>query len=252
MVAKFIGQSFAPRRRALLQGGCLLLLPFLSNCSVLEREDSIRYRITLYIETPQGLVSGSSVWEARLRDAWLSSPYGTVRWGYSGEAVAIDLPGGTLFALMETPYSGELPFKIMQSRLGSEYREQPDWHETWKLAWPRWKREKLHFELPEDDYPLLVRFRDARDPSTVESVDPYDLAASFGRGVTLKRITIQITDDPITTGIWRRFPWWQNYRERNLDGSDSSVTDMVTKDISARLSWGSFSTEFRKMHPDKS
>ncbi|CAH0353332.1 MAG: hypothetical protein WA085_06640 [Sphingobium sp.] len=169
-----------------------------------------------------------------------------------GEAVAIDLPGGTLFALMETLNSGELPFFIMRNRLITEYGQHSSWHETWKLAWPTWKREKLHFELPEDDYPLLVRFRDIRNPDTVESVDPYDLAASFGRGVTLKRITIQITDDPIATGIWRRFPWWQNYRERNLDGSDSSVTDMVTKDISARLSWGSFSTEFRKMHPDKS
>jgi hypothetical protein len=29
-------------------------------------------------------------------------------------------------------------------------------------------------------------------------VSPYDLAASFGPGVELKRVTLELTDDPIT------------------------------------------------------
>jgi hypothetical protein len=38
-------------------------------------------------------------------------------------------------------------------------------------------------------------------------VDPNDLAASFGPGVTLKTATVEITDDPITKGIEIRLPW---------------------------------------------
>jgi hypothetical protein len=54
---------------------------------------------------------------------------------------------------------------------------------------------------------MLVRFRDVRDPKTVEKVDPDDLAASFGPGVVLRRITVQLTDDPVTTGLADTLPW---------------------------------------------
>ncbi len=53
---------------------------------------------------------------------------------------------------------------------------------------------------------MLVRFRNIRDPSSVETVDPDNLAKSFGAGVRLKRITVQITDDPVTSGIDKRLP----------------------------------------------
>ena len=42
---------------------------------------------------------------------------------------------------------------------------------------------KGRVELAPGDLPLLVRFRDINDPTTVERVDPNDLAASFGPGV---------------------------------------------------------------------
>jgi hypothetical protein len=51
-----------------------------------------------------------------------------------------------------------------------------------------------------------VRFKDEKDPKTVEAVDPANLAASFGDGVRLKRVTIETTTDPVTTGIERRLP----------------------------------------------
>jgi hypothetical protein len=56
-------------------------------------------------------------------------------------------------------------------------------------------------------YPMLVRFKDIRDPKSVEKVDPNDIAKSIGPGVTLRRITLQITDDPVTTGIEKRLGW---------------------------------------------
>ena len=50
-------------------------------------------------------------------------------------------------------------------------------------------------------YPRLVRFCDNADPKTVEKVDPANLAASFGSGNRLKRITAQIVDGDVTQKI---------------------------------------------------
>ena len=56
-------------------------------------------------------------------------------------------------------------------------------------------------------YPMLVTFGDLDDPTSVERVDPDELAATFGEGVRLKRITVQVTDDPVTSGIGQRLGW---------------------------------------------
>ena len=57
------------------------------------------------------------------------------------------------------------------------------------------------------DLPTLVTFRDVRDPLTVETVDPENLAAKFGPGVSLQSATIEGTDDKISRGIERVLPW---------------------------------------------
>jgi hypothetical protein len=54
---------------------------------------------------------------------------------------------------------------------------------------------------------MLVRFRDPGDPATLEAVEPDALDRAFGPGVTLKAIKIQITDEPVTTGIKSRLNW---------------------------------------------
>lgn len=60
-------------------------------------------------------------------------------------------------------------------------------------------------------YPMLVTFGDIDDPTSVERVDTDDLAARFGMGYALERITVQITDDPVTTGIEARLGGWANH-----------------------------------------
>jgi hypothetical protein len=55
-------------------------------------------------------------------------------------------------------------------------------------------------DVPRDKYPLLVTFTDIADPKTVTKVDPDNLAATFGPGVALKRITLEITDEKVTEG----------------------------------------------------
>ena len=45
------------------------------------------------------------------------------------------------------------------------------------------------------------------DDGNYVAIDPDDLAATFGEGVGLKRIAVQMTDDPVTTGIEQRLGW---------------------------------------------
>ena len=66
---------------------------------------------------------------------------------------------------------------------------------------------KMAVELESAALPLLVRFRDLNDPSSVEVVDPNNLEAAFGAGVKLVGAHAEITGEPITYGIERRLPW---------------------------------------------
>ena len=73
----------------------------LSGCGMIFPSDRLRQKITVEVETPAGLRSGSSVVETEVRKgkSWGDASGTTFR--LKGEAVAVDLPGGrTLFALL--------------------------------------------------------------------------------------------------------------------------------------------------------
>ena len=72
-------------------------------------------------------------------------------------------------------------------------------------------------ELALEKLPSLVTFRDISDPKTVVRLDPRDLESAFGPGVKLKSATIEITEEPITTGITTRLPWLVG-RRNYIDG----------------------------------
>ncbi|MDR4487060.1 MAG: hypothetical protein R3B83_05990 [Nitrospirales bacterium] len=74
-------------------------------------------------------------------------------------------------------------------------------------------------EIPRSHYPLLVTFTDLTDPTTVKVVDPENLAATFGPGVSLKRLTLEITDEPVTEGkIESVLGWLKTIGGGMLDG----------------------------------
>jgi hypothetical protein len=95
------------------------------------------------------------------------------------------------------------------------------------------KRQRPNAELPIDLFPMLVRFRDISDPLSVEKVDPANLSATLGPGVTLRRATIEITDDPVTTGIEERLPWLKELEKRGgaLDGSNTSTNNSLQNNL---------------------
>jgi hypothetical protein len=183
------------------------------------RPRTIRSRLTIVVDTPEGQRSGSSVSQLTI-----SFPGGLTRaqgWGLTerlvGEAVVVDLgPRGLLFSTFERrsiltrsggdAYNAALtPFP--QEAFRAEYPSTASADEQYVAYLDEICRRKPKATLKLEDVPALVRFGNLEDPTTVALVDPADLAASFGPGVYLKRATVEITDDPITHGIEARLPW---------------------------------------------
>lgn len=165
-----------------------------------------RYALKAEIETPQGVRAGSGVIE--------------VKWSYrsfkvTGQAVPVNLPNGeTLFLTLRSPssedwaaYAHEWTNIRSPANLTGEDASEAYWHSVAsdRGIYPV-KRRRVTAVEDSDNYPYFVRFRDIRDPRTVELVDPDNLAATFGPGYRLKSLTVQFTDAPVTTGIESRLP----------------------------------------------
>jgi hypothetical protein len=86
-----------------------------------------------------------------------------------------------------------------------------------------------------------VRFRDISDPLSAEMVAPDNLAAAFGPGVAMGRMTLQMVDEPVTNEIPRRLPWRKNFPKGMLNGD--RIEFFAKKEAAAHLSAFSFSTE---------
>jgi hypothetical protein len=167
-----------------------------------------RYRVTVEVDTPQGLRSGSSVWETT---AWEGSgiPDTAIRSQEKGEAVALNLPGGTLFALLRDPKLGyDYAKGIVEGHLDRHPLPDVPMGKDWKESRRLIAKAKPAFELAPDEYPLLVRFGDTSNSASIEQVSPTDLAAQFGQGIRLRRITVAVTDEePVIGPIRHRLPW---------------------------------------------
>ncbi len=120
-----------------------------------------------------------------------------------GEAVVVEvLPGRYLFALLDggdnykaaaTAWAyaifklrdyldeNEIPRGQFRATIKSEPRDTP-------------------IPLPPKAMPRLVTFDDISDPTTVHLVDPANLSASFGPGVSLAGVTLEITGADVTEG----------------------------------------------------
>lgn len=243
-----------------LLGIALLSLAY---CSVSSYSASLRYRLIVEVETPRGAAVGSSVIEitGNRIPGWLANRGGT-RGTFRGEAVAIDLPDGrTLFALLRSESGATLPQDYpgmaFKSRLERFYAKREAAGEETDFVdaineMRGWAGAKA--PLPKSDpvlgnsgrdvpaWPLLVTFDDLADPTSVARVDPDDLAATFGDGVKLTRITVELTDDPVTTGIEKRLEWLPNLRGTLKPNPPRTMPDSSDPELRL-LDAGPFSTE---------
>jgi hypothetical protein len=203
-----------------------------------------RYRLTIEVDTPESVKSGSSVIEVRAARQPKLTPETTTDIGISGEAVVVDLgQRGLLFSLLTSKTDVDYGYRIVFDMFPYAYEYVfkdghkeiiPGAGQTTPGGIKYYASLRAKAELAPSQLPMLVRFRDTNDPKTVELVDPNDLAKSFGAGVRFKSATIEmvdagvwpfsmfgITGEPVTRGIEKRLAWleqsnpifinWQNY-----------------------------------------
>lgn len=187
----------------------------------IDASPTLRYRLTLEVDVDGQTRIGSNVIEIRydVAPAWLPSA-NRVNARVRGEAVAVDLgERGILFSLLrgdpdaQSPYVADavdIPLRELKIA-GSVGGLEP-------AVVRKAGGQTLRAEIPFSRLPLLVRFRDLADPNSVERVDPGNLAASFGPGARLRRVTIETTRDSVTTGIDSRLRWLSGLKTY-LDGS---------------------------------
>jgi len=204
--------------------------------------NSYRFKMTVEVDTPQGLRTGSSVYEVMaFKTSELITGGSSSDSTLKGEALAVDLPGGrTLFALLKTvnPMREDLALMSMAA-LDPAFRYNRA-ESAQRIASDNGARSPA--EVTRADYPLLVTFRNLSAPDTVERVNPANLAAALGPGYKLRRITVQRTDEPVTTGIEKRLTWLPEHRGTLKPNPPRTMDDPSDPDLQL-LGTGPFSTE---------
>ena len=169
-------------------------------------EEAWNQRMTLTIQTPSGVVSGSSVqrivWKGLDAAHRTKTPTNSTwsRFYPQGEAVAVEIaPGRWLFALLKGAqgWQGE-PGTNFGYAVAVPLGHHASSVEAVAVIKSLPKDQPL--PLPPEAWPLIVTFDDISDPKTVRRVDPSDLAASFGPGVQLKAVTLEVTNEAVTEG----------------------------------------------------
>lgn len=215
-------------RSTALAASLLMSIGILAGCGLVQQNYRYRFRLTVEVNTPAGIKVGSGVIQTTLVKApiWSLGPQTEV--AVKGEAVPVELTGGqTLFALLGKPadgdYAAALPLIVFRDLI-----QKPEFKSSGRLYYDVDRqhayltRLKPNAVLSGDTLPLIVRFRDIRDRTSVEAVPPERFSQILGPGFSLRRVTIAITDEPITTGLDRYLPWLKSWREDGgtLDGSE--------------------------------
>ena len=219
----------------------LAMVVTLAGCG---RSEGYRYKLTLAINTPDGVRRGSTVTE---RVYWeVSIPARGTPHKLRGEALYLDLGPGArpLIALLTSHLhlkggmtywdwgAGDLLSRLygLPTEFGNDAAFMDHIARLGRMRGAR--------RITPADLPDLVTFADINDPKSVIEIDPNNLQATLGPNITWNEITLEMTDEPITTGIEKKLPWIPEYFEKNLrlDGTDHGAK----RDIANQLSWSDF------------
>jgi hypothetical protein len=217
------------------------------------RSESYRYKLTVALNTPDGIKKTSSVVEISFWD--VSIPARGTMHRLNGEALYLDLGPGKRPLVALLMYTSEVRPYRRNMPWGNETGPSDDLLSRFygpiefnldEVA--RVSRMRGTHSITSNDLPVLVTFADVDDPSSVTIVDPNDLEATLGAGVSWNEITLEITDEPVTTGIVQKLPWLVDYYDKNLRLDGDNLGWAKKKEISNKLGWECFvfSNEFRK------
>jgi len=202
----------------------IIILLSLSSCSSLFGE-AVRYRIT--VEDQSGNKLGSGVWETKM---WWSVALPVYESSLIGQAFPITLPDGeeqAFVAMGRAPRSNPywygpadlnarsimyLAFKAaLKKKEVSEKRPASEYGSNSAKKFGSLRRFQGRAEIIKDRL-FVVTFADVNDPETVKK-----LSESFYGKL---RFFVEITSDPISTGIEKHLPWIVEFERKNISGLD--------------------------------
>lgn len=179
--------------------------------------ETLRYRLTYEVEIDGEIRSGSGVVQVRVWERPKSLGTSGVGFDVTGEAVIVDLGNGRyLFSLLSgravrtSSWGGHVttPDKLIWLAFDGQSSDIPD-------SYDFLNRTRPSVELPFRILPALATFGDIDDRNSIRLVEPDDLATHFGTGTVLRRVTMEVTGDPVTDGrIEEILPWlddWQGW-----------------------------------------
>jgi hypothetical protein len=165
-----------------------------------------RFRLTIEVETPDGVKTGSSVIET---STWESGNWGPVeargiRRDFRGRAVFVDLgQNRNLVALLGFGPRGDQDklFRLVRAAL-TPGKKIDDWKEEFRL--------KGRGVLPQENIPTLITFTNLNDPASAVLIDPSNLAKNFGPGYAFRQAVLETTNESVSGNIEKILPWWRS------------------------------------------
>jgi hypothetical protein len=182
---------------------------------------SWRYRMTVRVETPEGIKTGSSVREIFVQLVPQFTPEMKPTTHLNGEAVVVDLGSrGVLYALLRgykicADHGKVLPFYALPFSGEALSKDGLRYYSELK-AGPK--------EVDPELYPVLVFFQEPKDIKTAKKLIEMDVCdgkkgwpkklcikkdrfeEAFGKGVRISSVVVEMTRDPVTTGIQNYLP----------------------------------------------
>ena len=171
---------------------CLCSVLFLTSCDYII-PSTWNYRITVEIETPEGIKTGSAVRQVRAWKnvaQWLNPDVRRISYDVIGEAVVVDLEErGVVFALIDW----------------DSYKEM---FSAFPISANTWKERLMYFNNLEvgtkaelnQDLPRFVTFDNFDDSMSIRGVDRNKMNEIFDKGVSFKSVSVEITDDSVAFG----------------------------------------------------
>lgn len=208
------------------------------------KTEAYRYKLTVAVNTPDGVKRASSVSEVSYYAVRIPAR-GTMH-KLQGEALYLDLGLGArpLIVLLtnqlhpkygrEARWSRDAgPHNNLLSELYDVQLSDSFMEYAAQMARQRGARSIAPADLPD-----LVTFTDINEPASVLEVDPNNLAETLGPNVSWDQITLEMIDEPLTKGIDQKLKWLPLYFQRNLrlDGSIS----YYKRELANTLTWSDF------------
>jgi len=162
-----------------------------------------RCRLSIQIDTPEGPKMGTGVFAVhQIHIRWGLPETKGVRSRVRGEAIFIELgKGHHVVALLALGRWGEDKYRMSSLPLLAFLAAGR------KIEWFDVKNQKGSVPLKGDLIPTLVTFADVNDARSARVVPPDQFGSVFGPGYRFAGATIEITKDPITTGIKNKLPF---------------------------------------------